>query len=196
LKYAQVIHSFIYRILLTLGGASACKQEVGMGGGQVKNCALSVANAFIERANREGVPISNMKLQKLMYFAHGHNLGLRGMPLVDEAPEAWEYGPVFPSIYHTFKAYGSQPILAPGMLIEWESGRLVQVPAPPIDDPMDQQMIDAVWNGYKDRTPIQLSNMSHVDGGPWQKAREKGYRNADISDEVLMDYFRPKISIS
>lgn len=159
----------------------------------MNNRVLSVANHFIELAKREGQPISNMKLQKLLFFAHGHNLGLRGTRLVDEVPEAWDYGPVFPSIYHTFKAYGSQPITSPGMCIVWSADSVpIQVPPPPISDPTDIQMIEAVWSSYKNYTPIQLSNMSHVADGPWAKARKLGYKNADICDETVQEYFRPK----
>ena len=161
----------------------------------MSNRVLSVANHFIELAKREGQPISNMKLQKLLFFAHGHNLGLRGVRLVDEVPEAWDYGPVFPSIYHAFKAYGSQPITSPGACFVWNSdGTVIQVPAPPISDPADIQMIEAVWNSYKNYSPIQLSNMSHVPAGPWEQARKLGYKNADIADETVKAYFQPNIT--
>ncbi|MBB5862571.1 type II toxin-antitoxin system antitoxin SocA domain-containing protein [Xanthomonas sp. 3058] len=153
------------------------------------NTVLSVANNFIERGLREGKPISNMKLQKLLYFAQGHCLGMFGRPLVDEAPEAWQYGPVFPSAYHAFKQYGAQPILSQAVHFNPFTGQYSAYP--PVQSSQDLGLIEAVWNGYKDRTPIQLSEMSHAPGGPWQKAYGT-YRNADISAEAMTEFFRPK----
>lgn len=60
--------------------------------------AKAIANFFIDRHKRHG--ISPLKLQKLIYMAHGWHLALLDKPLVeDEAPEAWKFGPVFASVY-------------------------------------------------------------------------------------------------
>lgn len=155
----------------------------------MRNNVLSVANAFIGLAQRDGREISNMMLQKLLYFAQGHNLGLRGQPIVDEAPEAWTYGPVFPTVYHQFKHYGGSNITNPVAWYDPNQGRNVSPPA--IQDPEDWRMIEAVWNAYKDRSPIELSNMSHVKDGPWDKVFGT-YRNADIKDSDMTAYFRPR----
>lgn len=148
---------------------------------------LSVANAFIELGIREGVPISNMKLQKLLYFAQGHCLGMYDRPLMDEAPEAWQYGPVFPSAYHAFKQYGAAPITQRAQQYNPFANTLTEFP--PVAA-QDYGLIVAVWNAYKDRSPIHLSEMSHIPGGPWEKAYGK-YRNADISEADMKEYFRP-----
>lgn len=155
----------------------------------MRNNVLSVANAFIALAKRDGREISNMMLQKLMYFAQGHSLGLRNQPIVDEAPEAWTYGPVFPTVYHHFKAYGGSSITHP---VSWyDPSQGMYVLPPPIQDPEDWQMIEAVWDAYKDRSPIELSNMSHVKDGPWDKVYGT-YRNADIQDEEMKTFFGPR----
>lgn len=67
--------------------------------------AKAVANFFLKR----GHP-TQMKLHKLLYYAHGWHLGFTGEPLLDEAIEAWAYGPVVPSIYQELKMLGSAPI--------------------------------------------------------------------------------------
>jgi uncharacterized phage-associated protein len=157
------------------------------------NSVLSVANLFLELARREGRPISNMKLQKLLYFAQGHSLGMYGRPIVDEAPEAWQYGPVFPSAYHAFKQFGAQAIGAPA--VDFNPFENKFFPYPQVTDVQDVALIEAVWNGYKDRSPIQLSEMSHVTGGPWQRAYGDGsLRNADISFEDMTDFFSQNTS--
>ncbi len=56
--------------------------------------ARQVANWFIERAAQEGEYLTQLKLQKLVYMAHGWNLALLGKPLISENIEAWKWGPV------------------------------------------------------------------------------------------------------
>ena len=68
--------------------------------------AIDVANFFIDLYN--SVPegqVTNLSLNKLLYFAQGHSLAENGKPLFDEPIEAWQYGPVVPSVYHTFKKH-------------------------------------------------------------------------------------------
>lgn len=153
------------------------------------NNVFSVANAFIELAKRDHVPISNMMLQKLLYFAQGHSLGLRGEPLVDEAPEAWTYGPVFPDVYHSFKSYGGGPIKFAHTYYDPNEGGYVLPPR--VENEADRAMIEAVWNAYKNRSPVELSNMSHVKDGPWDKVYGT-YRNADIRDSDMQAFFKAR----
>ena len=78
--------------------------------------AKAIANYFLGLADAEKKPISHLKIQKLVYIAHGWYLAIKGEPLVgDEYAEAWQYGPVFPSLYHEFKIHGSGHITEPAM---------------------------------------------------------------------------------
>lgn len=155
------------------------------------NHVLNVANLFLRLGERDGVSISNMKLQKLLYFAQGHCLGSFNRPLVDEAPEAWQYGPVFPSVYHAFKQYGSQTITQLAAQYSPFDQELHPYPAEVAAE--DMPLVEAVWNAYKDRSPIQLSEMSHAPGGPWDTVfRTSEFRNADLSADDMAQFFRPR----
>jgi uncharacterized phage-associated protein len=55
--------------------------------------------------------MTNMRLNKLLYFAHGIHLANYGEPLFEEPVEAWTFGPVFPDIYHRFNKFGRMPIM-------------------------------------------------------------------------------------
>lgn len=74
--------------------------------------ALSVANYFIELAHKEGRHITQLGLMKRVYIAHGFSLALNYQSLLDprfDKVEAWRYGPVIPSVYHSFKQYKASP---------------------------------------------------------------------------------------
>jgi len=76
--------------------------------------ALDIAKYFITLANPETEDfITNLKLQKLLYYAQGFHLALFGKPLFRESLEAWQYGPVVPEIYRIYKQYGSSPLPQP-----------------------------------------------------------------------------------
>ena len=65
---------------------------------------VAVANKFIELSKEQiGRGLYLLPLIKLSYIAHGITLALTGRPLCNEPVEVWQYGPVFPSIFHTFK---------------------------------------------------------------------------------------------
>lgn len=68
----------------------------------------SICNLMLDEAN--DVPITNLALQKLLYFVHGLHLIERKSPLVMGYFEAWQHGPVHPAAYSAFKAAGKSPI--------------------------------------------------------------------------------------
>ena len=70
----------------------------------------AVANYFLDIAERDGKTLNPMKLQKLVYIAHGWHLAIRRRPLIRESVEAWKYGPVIADLYHEFKKFGNMPI--------------------------------------------------------------------------------------
>lgn len=149
----------------------------------------AVANYFLKRGEQEAVPIDAMKLQKLTYFAHGWYLAIHSQPLIDEPVEAWQYGPVIPSIYHEFKRFGSQPITRQAFRLE---GSAIVLPTIPDSDAETMAVLDKIWTVYKDFTGIQLSNLTHQPGTPWSLTRESTNRSrgVDVSDEVIAQYFR------
>lgn len=57
--------------------------------------AKDIAMAFVKKAIESGKPVTQMQLQKMVYFAHGlHLANTKGEPLVKEEFQAWRYGPV------------------------------------------------------------------------------------------------------
>ena len=93
--------------------------------------AVDVARYFLAQSDDDaGDIISNLKLQKLLYYAQGVTLALTGKPLFSDPIEAWQHGPVVPSVYRLYKVAAGHPNLI-GFDFENHSGSPVQQPAIP-----------------------------------------------------------------
>ena len=172
--------------------------------------AFAVANYFLDLAKKDGVKITPLKIQKLVYIAHGYHLAFtardnppNGSPLVnDEFAEAWRYGPVFPSLYHHFKRFGGDPITEFAEDIEFsyddDTGKLDTKSITPKIDPNDEfpcALLNKIWEVYGEYTGLQLSDITHREGTPWEKTwkRRKGFRNAHIPNKAIIKYYRNRI---
>lgn len=162
--------------------------------------ANAVANFFLSLARAEGKPLDQMKLQKLVYYANGWNLAIKGKPLIDEQVEAWRYGPVIPSLRESFRQYGDQPIEAPASYLvsqsEWDDVEEV-VPTIEQEDRADlgfvRSLLERVWQVYGKYTGVQLSNLTHEPGSPWDHVYQtydgKIPKGTDIPAEVIREHF-------
>lgn len=158
----------------------------------------SVANFFIDLARRNQKIITPMKLQKLVYYAHGWCLALFEKPLINEAIEAWRYGPVIESLYHELKHYGNQNIddlLTDVVVFTGRDGKEeFQLCTPRIPENSNlKELLEKVWSVYSPYSPIELSSMTHQPGSPWDQVfKEKGAieRNAEIGQELIKEYFK------
>ncbi|MGA7027993.1 MAG: type II toxin-antitoxin system antitoxin SocA domain-containing protein, partial [Candidatus Acidiferrales bacterium] len=76
-----------------------------------------VARYFLALVDEDaGDSLSNLKLQKLVYYAQGFHLALYGEPLFPEVIRAWRHGPVVPELYHALKQFGAGPVKMEGEL--------------------------------------------------------------------------------
>jgi uncharacterized phage-associated protein len=71
---------------------------------------IELANFILSLDQSEEADITPIKLQKLLYFAHGFHLAVFGAPLIGENFEAWKHGPVVKDIYETFSTFGKKHI--------------------------------------------------------------------------------------
>ncbi|MGZ3355972.1 MAG: Panacea domain-containing protein [Isosphaeraceae bacterium] len=166
--------------------------------------ARAIANYFLERARREGKALDQMKIQKLVYFANGWHIAIKGEPLIDEQVEAWRYGPVIQSLRDALREYGDQSIDAPISYLVPRVGvnvlDAIEEVVPTIDTAnapdLDfvRALLDRVWQVYGKYTGIQLSNMTHEPGSPWDQvnARYGGQipKRTDIPVEMIREHFR------
>lgn len=149
-----------------------------------------VANALLKQARSNGVKLSHLKLQKLVFFLHAWNLALYKQPLIDEQPEAWPYGPVFSSLYHELKRFGSKDIEGYLTEIDPQSGReMAYIPSD--QDHQFWNLVTQVWDRYGKLTATQLSSLSHIKNGPWDKARQES--ESKISNQSIRDFYSPQL---
>ena len=71
---------------------------------------ITAQSAASRACCRSGWSLSNLELQKILYVGQMLYLGRYNEPLVNEVFEAWDYGPVLPTIYHSAKMFGRSPV--------------------------------------------------------------------------------------
>ena len=145
--------------------------------------AKTVANYFLELGARDRIPIDPLKLQKLVYLAHGWSLAILGRPLIQEPVEAWRYGPVIQVLYKEFKRFGASAIPE-----DAKAGGVVETL-----DSNSKGLIDAVWEKYRSLSSIQLSTLTHERGYAWDLTRKSGdfspWDGPIIPNDLIADEF-------
>lgn len=125
--------------------------------------------------------LSNLALQKILYLAHMFNLGrTKGMPLFKGHFEAWDYGPVEPTLYHKLKRFGGGQVDN-----VFHEARVFN-----IDDPR-RKVMDDVCRKFLDFDPGDLVEITHWDEGAWAAHYIPGVRHIRIPDaDIRAEYDR------
>ncbi|HEY9874344.1 MAG TPA: type II toxin-antitoxin system antitoxin SocA domain-containing protein [Candidatus Obscuribacterales bacterium] len=135
---------------------------------------LNVARYFIVRAYEDGIEaeITNMKVQKLLYYAQSLHLALYDEPLFDEVIQAWRYGPVCPPAYSFYCEFEANqlPIPSQELLLEISNDK--------------KELLEEIWEYFGGYHAYRLSDMTHLEF-PWKKAR-KGLRPEARSTEPIL----------
>lgn len=154
--------------------------------------AKALANIVLDWADADAVCVSPMKLQKLLYFCHADYLTQYGLRLIRQEFEAWDYGPVVPCLYAEFKRTGNGRITERATSFDPVSAR--RIPARCVLSEEQAQKVYAFYRFYSHMTAEELSDLSHVRGGPWRHARSMFANglNMDrrISDEMIRRFHR------
>jgi len=117
--------------------------------------AIHVAEALVNLSHEKHSPLTNLKLQKLLYYAQAWHLVLRNESLFSETIEAWVHGPVVPAIFRRYREYRWNPILA-------VSGISVSIPL--------KKHLEEVWKVYGKFDASALERLTHSEQ-PWIEAR-------------------------
>ncbi|MBO5967814.1 MAG: DUF4065 domain-containing protein [Clostridia bacterium] len=120
---------------------------------------LDVARYIITYCNRNSRPISNLKLQKMLYYAWVDYFKETNIPLYTEAICAWQFGPVVPEVYYEFCSFAGLPI---------EREYDVQL------DVSDIPIVNAILNRYINTSVSELVNRTHEKNSPWYITYRQG----------------------
>ena len=139
--------------------------------------AIDCANYLIYLLNDSCEDLTNMKLNKILFYAQGQSLKQHEKALFPEAIEAWQHGPVVPQIYHHYKQYRNDPIHF------WEESRLKNI------EGEEKEILFNVGRIYSMYTAATLRNMTHAPKGVWAKYYKEGEEHTEIPIEAIKDYF-------
>jgi uncharacterized phage-associated protein len=153
-----------------------------------------VGNAILDVAEREDIHLSNLALNKIIYFAHAWFLAIHSRPLVDSPFEAWQFGPVHPQVYRQMKRYGDRPITGRMTRIDIETGQDVLFEVALGSD--EQDHIEKITRFYGVRSAAWLVDATHEPGAPWDQvwsaAEAKPCPGMIIPDDLTESYYRNK----
>lgn len=137
---------------------------------------LSAARYFIIKAYEDGIEaeMTNMKLQKLLYYAQSLHLALYSQPLFVEEIQAWRYGPVCPPAYRFYSDFEAQQLPIP------QKESLSHLP------PEQQQVLEEVWGYFGGYHAYRLSEMTHGEFS-WKKARRGLPPEASSTNAILLE---------
>lgn len=137
--------------------------------------AIDVAKYVIEYEDSQGRSVSNLRLQKLLYYIQAQFLVSKGEECFADRIEAWDFGPVIPNVYHVFKFFGSLEIPV----------SLANKRAPIYAD--DEQLINDMLDYCARYSTSSLVYRTH-NQKPWIDARKKG-KNGVITAKAIREYF-------
>ena len=152
----------------------------------------AVANLLLDMADANYLRISNLALQKWLYFAHGHFLAQTHGPLVSGAFEAWRYGPVHPAVYRAFKGEGGNPLRSRAAGRNVMTGECKVLANPDAENV--RRCISDVLNNYGRLSAGRLVDISHAPRGPWHtivaRAETSVALGLRIPDSITMECFK------
>jgi uncharacterized phage-associated protein len=154
--------------------------------------ARKICNLLISRADSHSFELTNLRLNKLLFFIHGWALTSRPEGVVRNHFIAWKHGPVVRPVFDSFKIYGDARITEPARYLDYDTGEDRVIP---YDDilPADADLILRTFAFYDRYTTGQLVDKSHEPGGPWDTiftewSRDKRL-NPRIPNQLIREYF-------
>lgn len=121
--------------------------------------ALELAKYIVTKCIKDHCPISNLQLQKILFFIQREFLQKKGRVAFYDDIQAWKFGPVVRNVYVYFCVFGGMPIDLPLEFIEgninWNDS--------------DKSLIDGIVVQCRKLDPWQLVAETHKSGGAWDK---------------------------
>lgn len=127
--------------------------------------AKEIARYIITRCFDLDQPVSNLKLQKMLYFLWVDFYKQTGRMLFFDNICAWQLGPVIPDVYYEYCSYAGRPILgryATGVNHE------------------DKNRLNSIISNYINVPANVLVDKTHAEGTAWDSVYKNGEGNRNI----------------
>lgn len=142
--------------------------------------AREIAKWFLikDRLMNKELEISNLKLQKLLYYAQGVYLAITNKPLFSDEIVAWQHGPVVADVYYEFCVNGSNVIDYSPVKEDKDIIEKIE------NDENARDTLEFVSEEFGQYTAWKLRNMTHQEK-PWLSTKQ----NKVIKNDLIRDYF-------
>lgn len=121
-------------------------------------------------------PVSNLRLQKFLYFVQAYCIATNGIPLFDDKMYGWDFGPVIPEVYEKYRKYGS-------MIIQ----DVKDCSDAPIFD-IEKERIDLMLEACSDKSNTELLEITQ-NQTPWKMAYKGFTKDREITIGSMRRYF-------
>ncbi len=138
----------------------------------IAECIIAIAD------EGENSDMTNLKLQKLLYYAQGTSLVTLNKRLFKEDLYKWQYGPVVPEVYHYFKKFGDQIISLENNVDLSKLGN------------EQREILHDVYDFFGQFSAIRLMHFTHSEP-PWNNAN----LNEVIPEDALKSFFKDIVTI-
>lgn len=137
--------------------------------------AIDIASYVINWCNDNNYTITNLKLQKLLYFLQGEIYRYTGERLIDDDFYAWQLGPVVPNVYYSYAMYSSLPLPSQNISIDIPENY--------------ENIIINILNKYARKSTWDLVDLSHGQD-PWKYNYQIFGDKSLIPYKSIKDYFK------
>lgn len=140
-----------------------------------------IAEGLINLSHDKQSPVSNLKLQKLVYYSQAWHLAMYGIALFDEEIEAWVHGPVVPRVFQRYRDFRWGNLPRNGGTVPQELRR----------------HLEEVWDAYGASSAYELERLTHSED-PWKHARaglapDESSHNI-ITKEAMREYYAARLN--
>lgn len=133
--------------------------------------AIDLAKYIVSKCIGEKCPISNLQLQKILYYIQRDFLR-RDEVAFEDAIEAWQFGPVVPKVYYYYSGFGAMPI----SFVREDHEVLYN----------DKQNIDAIVETKRKLHPWDMVRDTHQPNGAWAQTYKDGSGNRQVIKRSLI----------
>lgn len=144
-----------------------------------KNDIIKDAYYLVTLFQKNNKPVTQLHVQKLMFLFEAFYMNVTGEPFLYECEyKAWNFGPVATQLYKVFKIYGKDNINLTQKQID--DGNSIPEEK--------KELLEKLYEAFKDFSAIQLVNFTHAEGSPWKEAWDNE-KYSVISKEKMKMWF-------